>query len=185
MESGEKLSMKDVCVSPRRARFAEEFLKDLDGRAAAIRAGYSPRTAASQASRLLRNVKVASLIAAGKQARAEAVGIGAEWVLREAVALYQRCIQEIKPALHPKTRRHMTDEAGNRLYTFNAAVAARALELVGKHVAVRAFREDVHLSGELSLVERLQAGRARVANYRKAATEPAGSVSSPAAGEIA
>jgi phage terminase small subunit len=98
--------MKVALPSPRQARFAEEYLKDLDGQAAAVRAGYSPKTAASQASRLLRKVKVASLIAAGKQARAEAVAIDAEWVLREAVALYQRCIQDIKPALHPKRLRH-------------------------------------------------------------------------------
>lgn len=42
----------------RRARFVQEYAKDLNGTQAAIRAGYSERTAAQQASRLLRNVQL-------------------------------------------------------------------------------------------------------------------------------
>jgi single-stranded DNA-binding protein len=46
----------------RQLLFVHEYLKDLNGKQAAIRAGYSPKTAESQASRLLRNVKVQNLI---------------------------------------------------------------------------------------------------------------------------
>lgn len=46
----------------RRARFVTEYAKDLNGLQAAIRAGYSAKTAGSQASRLLKNVKVRSEI---------------------------------------------------------------------------------------------------------------------------
>jgi phage terminase small subunit len=42
----------------RRGRFAQEYVKDLNVTAAAIRAGYSPKTAASQGSRLLKDAKV-------------------------------------------------------------------------------------------------------------------------------
>jgi phage terminase small subunit len=38
--------------------FCREYIKDFNGTQAAIRAGYSPKTAYAQASRLLRNVKV-------------------------------------------------------------------------------------------------------------------------------
>jgi len=41
-----------------RDRFAHEYVIDFNGKQAAIRCGYSPKTAESQASRLLRNVKV-------------------------------------------------------------------------------------------------------------------------------
>ena len=41
-----------------RERFVREYLVDRNGTQAAIRAGYSPKTAAAQASRLLRDVKV-------------------------------------------------------------------------------------------------------------------------------
>lgn len=43
-------------------RFCSEYLTDINGKQAAIRAGYSPKTAESQASRLLTNVKVKTRI---------------------------------------------------------------------------------------------------------------------------
>lgn len=150
-------------LTPRQERFVGEYMIDMNGTQAAVRSGYSPKTAKAQGSRLLTNADVAAAVTAAKQARAEATRIDAAWVLREAVALYQRCVGEIKPALHPKTRQQMRDHEGNPLFTFNAAVAARALELVGKHVEVGAFKERVEVSGELSLVARLQAGRDRLA----------------------
>ena len=45
-------------LTNRQKRFVEEYLIDLNARQAAIRAGYSPKTAQEQASRLLANVKV-------------------------------------------------------------------------------------------------------------------------------
>ena len=55
----------------------------------------------------------------------------------------------------------LTDDDGSALYTFNAAAANRALELIGKHVGINAFRENVQVNAEMSLIERLQAGRMR------------------------
>lgn len=49
-------------LTARRELFAQEYLKDLDGTNAAIRAGYSPKTAAQEAFKLLRVPVVADLI---------------------------------------------------------------------------------------------------------------------------
>ena len=46
----------------RRARFVDEYLKDLNAKQAAIRAGYSPHTAEVQGSRLLSHAKVGRII---------------------------------------------------------------------------------------------------------------------------
>jgi phage terminase small subunit len=46
----------------RRERFAREYVVDLNATAAAIRAGYSPKTAQPQASRLLSNAMVAARV---------------------------------------------------------------------------------------------------------------------------
>lgn len=54
-------------LTPRIARFVEEYLVDPNGTKAAIRAGYSAKTAAQQASRLLRNVKVQQAIATSRK----------------------------------------------------------------------------------------------------------------------
>ncbi len=153
-------------------RFVDEYLVDLNATQAAIRAGYSAKTAHSCGPRLLVNAGVTAAIAAAKQARTEATKIDSDWVLREAVALYQRCMQEIKPALHPRTRRQMTDSDGNLLFTFNASAAIRALELVGKHVDIVAFKERLEVSGGITLAERIQAGRARAGKTRIEDTSP-------------
>lgn len=52
----------DKQVPDRQMLFASEYILDFNGTQAAIRAGYSEKTAAEQASRLLRNVKVRSEI---------------------------------------------------------------------------------------------------------------------------
>lgn len=45
-------------LTPKQMRFVDEWLIDFNGKQAAIRAGYSARTAEATAARLLRNVKV-------------------------------------------------------------------------------------------------------------------------------
>ena len=50
-------------LTPRQERFCREYLVDLNGSKASIRAGYAARSAHVTASRLLRNPKVAARIA--------------------------------------------------------------------------------------------------------------------------
>ncbi len=154
--------MKTEKLSTKQQRFSEEYLVDLNATQAAIRAGYSVNTAKQQGSRMLTNVAIAFAIERGKQERSEAIKIDAEWVLEKAVDLYQRCAQEVRPLLHPKTHKQEKDNEGNPLYKFNAAGANRALELIGKHVEVAAFKDrlEVSSSGQ-SLIERIQEGRQR------------------------
>ena len=45
-------------LTPKQQRFVDEYLIDLNATQAAIRAGYSPKTAQEQSSRLLSNVMV-------------------------------------------------------------------------------------------------------------------------------
>jgi phage terminase small subunit len=74
-------------LTAREQRFVDEYLVDLNATKAAIRAGYSARTAASQASRLLRNVKVQEAIAAGKERLSERAEIEAIEVIRELACI--------------------------------------------------------------------------------------------------
>jgi phage terminase small subunit len=71
----------------RRARFVEEYLVDLNATQAAIRAGYSPRTARSQGSDLLTKPDIQAAIQAGMDARAQRVGMTADEILRETKVL--------------------------------------------------------------------------------------------------
>ena len=70
-------------LTARRARFVSEYLVDLNATQAAIRAGYSRRTARQQGSRLLTNVDVKRAIAQAQQELRERHDIEADRVLSE------------------------------------------------------------------------------------------------------
>lgn len=74
-------------LTPKQKRFVGEYLVDLNGTQAAIRAGYSVKGASVQASLLLANPKVAELISEATRLRAEKVGVKAEDVLRELLRI--------------------------------------------------------------------------------------------------
>jgi len=69
-----------TALSPKRAAFVTEYLRDFNGTQAAIRAGYSAHCAQETASRLLSNAIISGAISkAAEESRTEAV-----MVLREA-----------------------------------------------------------------------------------------------------
>jgi len=67
----------------RQSRFVDEYLIDLDGKHAAIRAGYAPSDAKNQAYRLLRTPEIADAIHAAMAERSRRTGITPERVLEE------------------------------------------------------------------------------------------------------
>lgn len=114
----DKWGTKDL--SRRQQMFVEHYIMGLPASAAAERAGYSHP--GSQCTRLLANVRIAEAIQQGMQERSKRVQIDADYVLRQAVKLHEKCMSED---------------------SFNATAAARSLELVGRHVGVQAFRDQV------------------------------------------
>ena len=153
-------------LTPKQLRFIDEYLIDLNATQAAIRAGYSKNSARQIGVENLSKPVFAAALAKAKRERSEATKIDAEWVLKQAVELHRRCMQEIRPVRNPKTGKQLYDDDGNALFTFNATAANRALELIGKHVDIGAFKERVEVSSGFSMVERLHAGRARVRRER-------------------
>lgn len=67
----------------KRERFCQEYLIDLNATQAAIRAGYSKRTAGSQGHDLLKNHEVEARISELKDVRAEKTQVTAERVIEE------------------------------------------------------------------------------------------------------
>jgi phage terminase small subunit len=62
-------------VSPKAERFVTEYLIDLNATRAAIRAGYSAKTAGSQGERLLRNVEICAAVKKAQSKVAENNGM--------------------------------------------------------------------------------------------------------------
>ena len=70
-------------LAARQQRFVEEYLLDLNGSQAAIRAGYSEQTATMQASRMLTNANIARAIAAAQAKVAQRLDCDVERVMAE------------------------------------------------------------------------------------------------------
>ncbi len=74
-------------LTPKQQKFVEEYLIDLNATQAAIRAGYSEKTACEQGSRLLANVKVSVAVAEARKHLAAQSGITLERVQKEYARL--------------------------------------------------------------------------------------------------
>lgn len=161
-------------MTPKQEAFVREYLIDLNATQAAIRAGYSAKTAEQQGARMLRNVKVAEAIAAAMQARSQRTEITADYVLNRLVEIDQMDVLDImgeNMALKPLSewplvwRRYLSGldlaemfEGGGEqremvgiLKKIKWPDKVRNLELLGKHVAVQAFKDKVEHSGEMTL----------------------------------
>jgi phage terminase small subunit len=80
--------MKKSKLDPKRARFVQEYLIDLNATQAAIRAGYSKKTANKVGPRLLVNVGIQRAIAAAQIKRSERMEITADRWLRELALVF-------------------------------------------------------------------------------------------------
>jgi phage terminase small subunit len=76
-----------MALTPKQARFVDEYLIDLNATQAAIRAGYSAATALQQGPRLLGNVGVQAAISARQADRSERTEITQDRVLAELWAI--------------------------------------------------------------------------------------------------
>lgn len=70
-------------LTPKQQRFVSEYLRDLNATQAAIRAGYSAKTAGAQGSRLLTNVEIAAAVESGRAKQLERADLSAARVLEE------------------------------------------------------------------------------------------------------
>lgn len=74
-------------LNDRQRAFVHEYIVDFNATQAAIRAGYAPRAAQEQSSRLLSNAIVGAAVADAIRARAERTQITADRVLEEFAAV--------------------------------------------------------------------------------------------------
>jgi hypothetical protein len=74
-------------ATPMRDRFVVEYLKDFNATRAAIRAGYSPKTAASQGQRLLKSATVGKAIARAEAKHLSKADALVESIMKKATAI--------------------------------------------------------------------------------------------------
>ena len=93
-------------LNSKHKRFCEEYVIDLNATQAAIRAGYSKKTARSQGQRLLTNVDIQNFIQTLKAEVAERNNITIDWVVQKLKEVVDKDEKDRVPALD-KLLRHL------------------------------------------------------------------------------
>lgn len=157
-----------MALTEKQKAFVEEYLVDLNATHAAIRAGYSERTAYSKGNALLRHPEVATEIATAKLARSERTRVDADWLLARLAAEVEADIADLyddNGALKPVKewpeiwRKGLVAgldveeiKADGRTVGLIRKVKlsdrTRRLEMIGKHIDVAAFTEKHEHTGE-------------------------------------
>ncbi|MGO4508022.1 terminase small subunit [Bradyrhizobium sp. 2TAF36] len=174
-----------MALTAKQQLFVEEFLLDLNATQAAIRAGYSKETADKQGPRLLAHPEVKFAIDAAKLQRSERTEIDADWMLRRLVDEAEADLADLydergdlKPIeLWPEIWRQglvagveidaLYEGSGeDRIQVglvkkIKLSDRLRRLELIGKHVRVNAFQDQVAMSGVEGLADRIARAKLR------------------------
>lgn len=131
-----------MALTAKQDMFVKEYLIDLNATQAAIRAGYSEKTAEVIGYENLRKPQIADAIEKAMQDRAEKVSITAENVLQSILDIRDCATRKIA----------ITDKLGNSLgadamVDFNAGLKAN--ELLGKHLKL--FTDKVEHTGTVTV----------------------------------
>lgn len=112
----------------KRQRFVDEYIKDCNGTQAAIRAGYSQKSAQVQSAQLLAIPMVKQAVEEKQAAIAKINEVSAEWVVQKAKKIVERCMQE-EPVY---------DNEGNPTgeYKFDSTGATAALKILAKYLGM-------------------------------------------------
>ena len=127
-----------MTLNPKQRLFKDEYLVDLNATAAAIRAGYSEKTAYSQGQRLLKHVEIAAAIEEAQAERSERTGITQDWVLTTIYETVERC-KQAHPVLDRKGEAVYVETPRGKsvpAYTFDSKAVLRGAELAGKHLGM-------------------------------------------------
>ena len=117
-------------LTPLEERFCAEYVVDFNGTEALKRAGSSAKWVAQQAYEMLRKPHIAQRIQALIVGQNEKALVNKQWVMNELVLVYRSAM------------------AGANVGKGNSAeraTALRALEKLGQHVDVNAFRQQIGL----------------------------------------
>ena len=153
---------KTAKLTEKQQRFVEEYLIDLNATQAAIRAGYSAKTADQQGSRMLANVKVQQAISVAMAERSKRTGINQDRVVLELARIAFVKMTDLVDS-HGRIKDNATDddlaciesvkykqsesETGSSVEReVKISPKLKALELLGKHLGMWNDKLDVNIT---------------------------------------
>lgn len=161
-------------LNEKQAKFVAEYLVDLNGKQAAIRAGYSVNGAEVTASKLLRHPKVSAALAKVQEQQLKRVAIRADDILLELLRLAKSDVRQLFDETgHLKPIHELSDDAAAALSgveilrekttvkgtdVFETTVEEsvrkiklwdkpKALEILARHLGL--LKDTVHVEGDV------------------------------------
>ncbi len=165
---------KTNALTAKQQRFCEEYMVDLNATQAAIRAGYSKRTANEQSAQLLAKLSISQYIAKLQHGRRERVKVDSDHVLRRLVEIDQMDLLDIlteSGTVRPVGdwpriwRQYVTtidvteiiEGSGDEravvgvLKKIKWPDKLKNLELIGRHVSVQAWKDVSKVEGTMTV----------------------------------
>lgn len=150
-------------LTPKQQRFVEEYLVDLNATQAAIRAGYSPKTAGQIGERLLKKVEIQQALSERMKAREQRTEVTQDRVVKELAKIAfgdPRNVMTWGPTgVKLKASTELTDDEAAFVSEVSETTTEhggslklktndklKALELLGRHLGM--FKEKVEVTGK-------------------------------------
>ncbi len=133
-----------MALRDKQKRFGDEYIIDLNATQAAIRAGYSERTAGQIGEQNLKKLEIQSYIQQRQKEVSAKLELSAQWVLQRLKDISDRCMQA--EPLMIRDSEGILIESGE--YKFDSAGANKATELIGKHLGMFGDKLDVTSKGQ-------------------------------------
>ena len=132
-------------LTPKQERFCAEYLVDYNATQAAIRAGYSAKTAGSAGNRLLKNVEVLTCVRAMQKEKIDKLCVTSDYVVLKLIETLECCMAAV-PVMEWSSEEHKKIPTGE--YQFDSKGATKCLELIGKHLGM--FEDKVNVNASVN-----------------------------------
>lgn len=129
-------------------------MKDYNGTQAAIRAGYSEKTASVKANQLLHNENILNAIKQNQKELVESSCLTEEKVIARLEEILERCMSA-EPVMDWNYEEHCYEPTGE--YQFDSKGALKAIEMLGKHLGMFEKKTNKNKDNDDGFMEALNA----------------------------
>lgn len=136
---------KKGTLTDKQKRFIDEYLVDLNATQAAIRAGYSPKTARAVGSENLTKPVIVDEIKARLDGITQKTAYDAEAWRNDLILLKKRFMQE-RPIVDAEGNPFIDENGDPIVTTAEPSGALKALELLGKHMGLFIEKKQVDIN---------------------------------------
>lgn len=144
-------------LTAKEQRFCEEYVLDYNATRAAIRAGYSERSAASNAWKILRRPGVQNFLKRAQQEQRDRLCLSGDRVVLELFDLLEKCKEPEPVRVWSKTEKRYVNTGE---YKFDSRGALKTVELLMKHLGMLGADGDGASDAPVCLVDDLAGERA-------------------------